>query len=66
MKTLLQILNWIAALTLYLIILSLSQHLLTSKIIVFKWDWVRYPYYFGIGVLSWYPTYYILNYYKKL
>jgi len=30
-----------------------------------QWDWLIYPYYFGIGILTWYPSNYILNYHKK-
>jgi len=65
-KTLLQILNFIGAITLYLIIVSLGIHLVTSKIIVFRWDWFEYIYYFGLGILLWHPSNYLLNYYKKL
>ena len=66
MKTLLQILNWVAAITLYLIILSLGHHLITLKIIEFRCDWLRYFYYFGLGILTHHFTKYLLNYYKKL
>ena len=66
MKTLLQILNWIAAITLYLIILSLGHHLITLKIIEFRWDWLTYFYYFGLGILIHHPVNYLLNYHKKL
>ena len=65
-KTLLQILNYIGAIVLFSIIMSLGDYLLISKIINFQYDWVKYFYYLGLGILSFYPINYILNYYKKL
>ena len=62
----LQILNWIAAVTLFLIIISLAQYLIASKIVAFRWDWMVYFYWFGIGILSSYPTNFILKYHKTL
>jgi len=61
-EILLFILNWIAAVTLYLIIISIGQHLITSNIIIFKYNWISYLYYFGLGILAYYPSNYILHY----
>jgi len=65
MKYLKLILNLIAVYTLFLIVGSLGEHLLTSKIIEFKWDWMRYFYYLGLWLLTFYATDYILDYHKK-
>jgi hypothetical protein len=49
-KIIMQILDYIAAITLYSILISLAQHLINMKIIVFKWDWLLYFYWFGVGI----------------
>ena len=36
-------------------------YLLKSKIIEFRIHWFKYIYYYGLGIISWYPCNYILN-----
>lgn len=65
MKTLLIILCGIGAITLYLIIISVGIYLIESEIVNLKYKEITiYFYYFGLGILSWFPCNKILNFYK--
>lgn len=46
------ILKYTGAITLWIIILSVGEYLLKTKIIEFRLDWFKYIYYFGLGVLA--------------
>jgi hypothetical protein len=60
------ILEYIGALTLYVIIISVGIHLIETKIVSFKFDWILYFYYAGLGILSWFPCYnYIIGFHKR-
>jgi len=60
-KILFMLHSWLAALVLYLIVISIGIYLLDHKIIKFKYEWIQYPYYYGLGVLSYFPANYILK-----
>jgi hypothetical protein len=61
----LKFLNYLGAIVLYIIIISVGKYLITSKIIEFKYEFFQYPYYLGLGVISWFPTNYMITYFKK-
>ena len=64
MKYLLKLHEYIACIILYLMIISIGNYLLKSKIIEFRIDWFKYIYYYGLGIVSYYPCNYILNHKK--
>ena len=67
MKNLLIILEYIAAIVLYLIIISVGIYLLDNNIVNLKFKEItQYFYYFGLGILSWYPCNYIITHHKKI
>lgn len=52
LKTIKYLTYFITVSTLYTIIISIGVYLLDHKIIVFRWGWVKYPYFFGIGIIG--------------
>ena len=53
--------EWFTCIMIILIITSIGSYLLKSKIIQFEIDWLEYIYYYGLGVLAWYPCNYIVK-----
>lgn len=43
---------FITVVTIYTTIMSIGAYLIDHKIVVFRWDWVKYPYFFGIGIIG--------------
>lgn len=61
MEYFLKINKYIACIVLYLVIISIGIYLLKIKVIDFRTDWFEYIYYYGLGIISWYPCDYILK-----
>lgn len=57
--------SMLACIVLYSITLSITDYLITSKIVVLRFEWALYLYKFGVGILLYYPCNYILNHKKS-
>ena len=55
-KLILFILKCIAATVLYVVIFSTGKYLLNKNIVDLKYEFFTYIYYFGLGLLSYYPV----------
>ncbi len=53
-KLLLTLLTIVAAVTLYIIVMCVGVYLLKCDIITFNYEWLKYPYYFGLGIIYWF------------
>lgn len=60
-KILLTVCRYLAAAVLWSIIISIGTWLIATKIVVLRFEFFEYIYYFGLGVLGWYPISYILK-----
>ncbi len=52
LKVIKYLIYFITVSTVYTIIMSIGVYLLDHKIVVFRWDWVKYPCFFGIGIIG--------------
>jgi hypothetical protein len=61
LKILLFILLWIGCATLYCIIICIGNHLLITEVVNFKYKFLDYIYYLGLGIISYYPCNYMIK-----
>lgn len=67
MRILLTVLEYIASIVLYIILISVGTYLLDNNIVNLKFKEItQYFYYFGLGILSYFPCIYIIGYHKRL